>query len=310
MKIELDKNKLKELIKAYYHNNTIITRALNVDVGVEKWYKKNDTGYRPRVDLLGLFENYGCLEEKEVTLNENKITRIIKSQLEEDGYDVEEVKYNCDEKEFGVVEVMVKEKSNRGEMKVENLELYEKCLIVVDMVNGFVREGVLHDEKIADIIPRQIELIKEAKHEGKLIVFIKDTHNENSVEFERFGNTKHCVEGEAEAELVDELKEFEKDGIAIKKNSTCFMEAPDFRELMELQKELKDFDIVGCCTDICVVNGAIALANYLDQQDRVHKIRVHEDAIATYAEDNRKEYVDAAKILMKQQGIDLVKKGR
>ena len=193
---------------------------------------------------------------------------------------------------------------------MKNLKMYEKCLIVVDMVNGFVREGVLHDEKIADIIPRQIELIKEAKHEGKLIVFIKDTHNENSVEFERFGNTKHCVEGEAEAELVDELKEFEKDGIAIKKNSTCFMEAPDFRELMELQKELKDFDIVGCCTDICVVNGAIALANYLDQQDRVHKIRVHEDAIATYAEDNRKEYVDAAKLLMKQQGIELVKKGR
>ena len=193
---------------------------------------------------------------------------------------------------------------------MKNLEMYEGCLIVVDMVNGFVREGVLHDEKIADIIPRQIELIKEAKHAGKLIVFIKDTHNIDAVEFERFGNTKHCVEGENEAELVDELKEFEQDGVAIHKNSTCFMEAPEFRLLMALQKDLKEFDIVGCCTDICVVNGAIALANYLDQNNRKHVIRVHEDAIATYAEDNRKEYVDAAKLLMKQQGIELVKKGR
>ena len=310
MKIELDKNKLEKLIKAYCYSNTVISRALNVDVGVEKWCKNHDTGYRPRVDLLGLFENYdGSVGKKEVTLDENRITKAIKRQLEKDGYDVEEVKYNCDEKEFGVVEVTVKEKSNRGEMKVENLELYEKCLIVVDMVNGFVREGGLHDPNIAKIIPRQIELIKEAKHEGKLIVFIKDTHNEDAVEFERFGG-KHCVEGTNEADLVDELKEFEKDGVAIQKNSTCFMEAPLFRKLMELQKEIKEFDIVGCCTDICVVNGAIALANYLDQNNRKHVIRVHEDAIATYNEDNRKEYVDAAKLLMEQQGIQLVKKGR
>ena len=197
-------------------------------------------------------------------------------------------------------------------MEIKNLKMYEGCLIVVDMVNGFVREGVLHDPKIADIIPRQIELIKEAKHEGKLIVFIKDTHTKDAVEFERFGNTNHCLEGTYESELVDELKVFEndEDAISIEKNSTCFMEAPEFRELIKLQENLKEFDIVGCCTDICVVNGAIALANHLDQNNKPHNIRVHEDAIATYAEADRGEYVEAAKILMKQQGINLVKKGR
>ena len=101
-----------------------------------------------------------------------------------------------------------------------------------------------------------------------------------------------------------------EDAVSIPKNSTCFMEAPLFRELMEREINMNDFDIVGCCTDICVVNGAIALANYLDQNNRKHNIRVHEDAIATYAEDDRKEYVEAAKLLMKQQGINLVKKGR
>lgn len=195
---------------------------------------------------------------------------------------------------------------------MKNLKMYEGCLIVVDMVNGFVREGVLHDPNISKIIPRQIELIKEAKHEGKLIVFIKDTHDKDAVEFERFGNTKHCVEGNFEADVVDELKEFEnaEDTVSIPKNSTCFMEAPLFRELMEREINMNDFDIVGCCTDICVVNGAIALANYLDQNNRKHNIRVHEDAIATYAEDDRRKYVEAAKLLMKQQGIELVKKGR
>lgn len=195
-------------------------------------------------------------------------------------------------------------------MKIKNLKMYKSALIVVDMVNGFVNDGVLHDKEIGNIISRQIELIKEAKNEGKLIIFIKDTHTKNSAEFERFGNTEHCVIGTREQELVDELKVYEEkeDTISIEKNSTSFMEAPDFRELMKYQKELTDFDIVGCCTDICVANGTIALANYLDEHNRKHTIRVHEDAIATYAEAARQNYVEAAKLLMEQQGIQLVKK--
>ena len=52
----------------------------------------------------------------------------------------------------------------------------------------------------------------------------------------------------------------------------------------------------------------MALANYFDQWNRDVEIRVHEDAIATFAEDARQNYVDAAKLLMAQQGIQLVKK--
>lgn len=194
--------------------------------------------------------------------------------------------------------------------KIKNLKMYKGCLIIVDMVNGFTREGVLHDEEILKTVKRQIELIKEAKNSGKLIIFIKDTHTKDSTEYERFGGSKHCLENTSESELIDELKIYEndEDTISIKKNSTSFMESPEFRELMKKQKELEEFDIAGCCTDICVANGSIGLANYLDEWNRKHKIRVHDDAIATYAENSRNEYVEAAKILMKQQGIEIVKK--
>jgi nicotinamidase-related amidase len=193
---------------------------------------------------------------------------------------------------------------------MEIIKKYKSCLIIVDMVNGFVREGVLHDENISKIIPRQIELIEEAKEKGSLIIFIKDTHHKDSVEFVRFGNTSHCLEDTEESELVEELKPYEKEGniVCIRKNSTSFMEAPSFRRLMREQDELEEFDIVGCCTDICVVNGTLGLANYLDEWDRPHKINVWEDAIATYSEDTRGEYVEAAKILMKQQGMELKRK--
>ena len=33
----------------------------------------------------------------------------------------------------------------------KKIKTYTNCLIVVDMVNGFVKEGVMHDESIAKL---------------------------------------------------------------------------------------------------------------------------------------------------------------
>lgn len=195
---------------------------------------------------------------------------------------------------------------------VKNLKVYETALIVVDMVNGFVNEGVLHDKNIRKIVPRQLELLEEAEKKGSLIILVKDTHNKNATEFKRFGNTTHCIQGTSEAELIDELKPFEqKDNvITVEKNSTSLMESPEFREIVKQAENLKEVNFVGCCTDICVFNGAMGLANYYDQWNRDVTINVHEDAIATYSEDERGEYIESAKLLMKLQGINLVSKKR
>ena len=184
---------------------------------------------------------------------------------------------------------------------VKNLKVYETALIVVDMVNGFVNEGVLHDKNIRKIVPRQLELLEEAEKKGSLIILVKDTHNKNATEFKRFGNTTHCIKGTSEAELIDELKPFEqKDNvITVEKNSTSLMESPEFREIVKQAENLKEVNFVGCCTDICVFNGAMGLANYYDEWNRDVTINVHEDAIATYSEDERGEYIESAKLLMK-----------
>lgn len=195
---------------------------------------------------------------------------------------------------------------------IKNLKVYETALIVVDMVNGFVNEGVLHDKNIKKIVPRQLELLEEAEKKGSLIILVKDTHNKNATEFKRFGNTTHCIKGTSEAELIDELKPFEqKDNvITVEKNSTSLMESPEFREIVKQAENLKEVNFVGCCTDICVFNGAMGLANYYDEWNHDVTINVHEDAIATYSEDERGEYIESAKLLMKLQGINLVSKKR
>ncbi len=191
---------------------------------------------------------------------------------------------------------------------IKNLKLYERVLIVVDMVNGFVYNGPLHDIECSKIIPRQKEIIDDYLDNGDLVVFIKDTHTKDSTEFSRM--PIHCLENTDESELVPELREYvgRDNVITINKNSTSFNEAPEFRELITNLVNLKRVDEIGVCTDICDFNGIMGLANRLNQENRDVSIYVHEDAVATFNETERREYVEAAKLLMKQQGINIIRK--
>lgn len=191
---------------------------------------------------------------------------------------------------------------------IKNLKLYERILIVVDMVNGFVYNGPLHDIECSKIIPRQKEIIDDYLDNGDLVVFIKDTHTKDSTEFSRM--PIHCLENTDESELVPELREYvgRDNVITINKNSTSFNEAPEFRELITNLVNLKRVDEIGVCTDICDFNGIMGLANRLNQENRDVSIYVHEDAVATFNETERSKYVEAAKLLMKQQGINIIRK--
>ena len=192
---------------------------------------------------------------------------------------------------------------------MKDLKKYQKMLIVVDMINGFVREGVLHDNDIDKIIPNIKDIIEEYIGDDELIVFVKDSHDGNATEFKRFGNTNHALKGTIESELVEELIEYENisNSVSVEKNSTSYMEAPVFRKIISAAENIKQVDVVGCCTDICDFNGTMALANYLDQYNRSCDIYLHMDKVATYNEGARQKYVDAACLLLKQQGIKLVK---
>lgn len=199
---------------------------------------------------------------------------------------------------------------------IHNLSVYEEALIVVDMVNGFAREGVLASPLVEGIIPNVVSYVEEAKRNGQLLIFIKDTHDKDSVEFKRFGDQPHCLRGTKEAELVDELHEFEEEGISFEKNSTSFMFSKNpnfpygFIEMIDRLENLKKVRVCGCCTDICVVNGTLPMMNYFDQNNRSVEVELLEDAISTYDAPwhEKGQYIDAAYLLMEQQGAKKVKK--
>ena len=191
-------------------------------------------------------------------------------------------------------------------MKKE-LEELKKLLIIVDMVNGFVKEGNMADPSIAHIIPEQRRLIEQFFKEREGIAFIIDCHEEKCSEFKKF--PIHCVKGTSEAELVAELKQYKKECLVYLKNSTSTIFAPNFMNDIEKMKKLREVVITGCCTDICVTNLAIPLQNYFDQKDLDVKIIVPTNAVETYDAPyhNREEYNNMAFKFLEQAGIHLVK---
>ena len=192
-------------------------------------------------------------------------------------------------------------------MNKEKLEEIKDLLIVVDMVNGFVREGAMASSNIEHIIPRIEELIKSYTNEGDAVMFIKDSHEMDAAEFKRY--PVHCVKGTSEAELVDELKKYENAALVYEKNSTSALFAPGFIEDIKNMKNLKRVVITGCCTDICDLNLAIPLQNLFDQDNRVIEIYVPMDAVETYdaPTHNSEEWNEMAFKFMNQGGMKLVK---
>ena len=189
---------------------------------------------------------------------------------------------------------------------MKKIEELEKLLVVVDMVNGFIKKGAMADEYINHITPKLTNLIDKVISEEEGLAFIKDTHYEDSTEFKKF--PVHCVKGSGEEELIDELKDYEKSALVYEKNSTSTMFAKNFLNDIDAMKKLREVIITGCCTDICVTNLAIPLTNYFDENNRNIDVIVRSDLVETYDAPyhNREEYNEMSLKLMKQAGIKVM----
>lgn len=182
----------------------------------------------------------------------------------------------------------------------------KKLLLVIDMINGFVKEGALADKKINNITPNIINLIKEYRKNNNDIISIQEGHNEKSKEFDSF--PAHCILGTKEAELIDELKPFEDNMKLIRKNSTCGFVTGEFMNYMKENKnELTEIVLTGCCTDLCVMNFALPLKTYINEHDLNIKVTIYKNAVETYDSPthNRDEYNEMAFKIMKQNGIEI-----
>lgn len=181
-----------------------------------------------------------------------------------------------------------------------------RLLVIIDMVNGFVKEGTLADKQINNITPNIISLINEFVKNKDDIISFQEGHSQNSREFENF--PKHCIFGTKEAELIEELMPYSENFKIIRKNSTSGFVTNEFLEYIKKNEDkLKEIVITGCCTDLCVMNFALPLKNYINEKDLNIDVVIYKNAVETYDAPNhsREEYNQMALKIMAQNGIKI-----
>ena len=141
----------------------------------------------------------------------------------------------------------------------------KKVLIVVDMQKDFV-DGSLGTKEAREIVPNVIE--KVSVFDGD-VIFTRDTHGENYMETQegRLLPVAHCIKGTEGWEIIGELEKIRGErGFSCYDKPTfgCTALAEDLKKLHEAEG-IASVELVGLCTDICVVSNALLIKAYLPE---------------------------------------------
>lgn len=156
----------------------------------------------------------------------------------------------------------------------------KKTLIVVDMQNDFIDEALGTKEAVA-IVPNVKKKIEEYAANGDEIIFTRDTHSEDYLETPEGKKlpVRHCIKGTHGWEIADGLY---VEGCKI-------IDKPNFGWPDWKNESLEKVEIIGLCTDICVVSNALIIkASFPDAEVSVDSSccagvtpETHEAALAT-----------------------------
>lgn len=155
-------------------------------------------------------------------------------------------------------------------------DLNDPIIFVVDMIQGFINEGALHDTCINTATKPIQTLIENCNCRT---IFIADAHPPKAREFSSF--PPHCVIGTKESEVIDELQPYIHE--LFHKNSTNAFHCQGFQEFLNRIDMYEDIIITGCCSDICIMQFALSLQSWLNEHSCMkQRIIIPMDTIETY----------------------------
>ena len=139
-------------------------------------------------------------------------------------------------------------------------------LIVVDMQNDFV-SGALGTPEAREIVPRAVDRVEEGLRRGERVLFTRDTHEADYLDTQEGRNlpVPHCIRGTWGWELEPQVE-------AVRTSTP--IEKPSFgsKGLADVLKArntydspLEEIQLVGLCTDICVISNALLLKAFLPE---------------------------------------------
>ncbi|MBU9739490.1 cysteine hydrolase family protein [Diplocloster agilis] len=136
----------------------------------------------------------------------------------------------------------------------------KKLLAVIDMQKDFI-DGALGTPEAQAIVPGVLEKIRQYHKAGDDIVFTMDTHTpdyRNTQEGRKLP-VPHCIKGSVGFELSEELLPY----------ASVVFEKPTFGSVTLAEYaaggEYEQIELIGLCTDICVISNALLLKAYLPE---------------------------------------------
>ena len=126
----------------------------------------------------------------------------------------------------------------------------KRTLIVVDMQNDFIHMALGTPEAVA-IVPKVKAKIEAYRQKGDEIIFTRDTHEENYLDTPEGQKlpVKHCIRGTEGWQIAQGLY---VEGCRI-------IDKPNFGWPHWDREVLEEVELVGLCTDICVVSNALII---------------------------------------------------
>ena len=173
----------------------------------------------------------------------------------------------------------------------------KKFLVVVDMQKDVV-DGALGSKEAVAIVPNVKKKISEYVANGDKIVYTRDTHGENYLETNEGKHlpVKHCIKDTDGWQIYDGLY---VDGCSIvDKGAFGF---PFWNQIPATSVDLpnsEEIEIIGLCTDICVVSNALILKAQFPE----HKITVDSSCCAGVTPESH----EAALTTMKMCQIEVI----
>lgn len=140
----------------------------------------------------------------------------------------------------------------------------KNILIVVDMQNDFI-DGALGTSEAKMIVPNVVNKIHSYIKDDDIILVTRDTHYEDYLFTEEGKNlpVEHCIKGTYGWELNKDVLDALNDGDVLRKRGT--LDKPTFGSFalgLKLEKineifDIENIEVIGLCTDICVISNAI-----------------------------------------------------
>ncbi len=136
----------------------------------------------------------------------------------------------------------------------------KKYLVVVDMQKDFI-DGSLGTKEAVAIVPAAARRIRECRAAGVTVIATLDTHEENYLDTAegRKLPVRHCIRGTEGWRLNGEIAEAAGDCILLEKPTFGSLRLPDVIRAGLAPDEQPSIELLGLCTDICVVSNALLL---------------------------------------------------